>query len=107
LDAWFSKEGVPNFGGGERERFWGRIHEEMSGVADLHGDRPRRYIEPSSAIFRVRSWRRTRELRRRYREVVEELYRRIAGAGGSTHIVDTSHYPLRAPHLQANNGLPP
>lgn len=105
LDAWFGKEGVPNFGGEERERFWGRIRADMNGAADLHGGRPRRYIEHSSAIFRPRFWGRNRELRRRYREVVEELYLRIAEASGSTHVVDTSHYPLRAYELQAIGGI--
>lgn len=105
LDAWFGKEGVPNFGGEERERFWSEVHVAMNGAADLHGSTPRRYIEHSTAILRTRPWGRSRKLRRRYREVLEELYLRIAEASSATHIVDSSHYPLRAREMQQIGGI--
>lgn len=106
LDAWLAREGVPNFGGEERECFWGRVGARMNGVSELYGGQARRHIEHSSAILRARPWRRNRQLRRRYREIAEDLYRRIAEeAGGATHVVDTSHYPLRARELQAIGGI--
>lgn len=106
LDAWLARKGAPNFGGEERERFWARVGSRMNGASELHGSQARRYIEHSAAVLRVRPWRRNRQLRRRYREVAEDLYRRIAEeAGGATHVVDTSHYPLRARELQAIAGI--
>lgn len=104
LDAWLARKGVPNFGGSERERFWDRVGAAMNGAGDLQGSRPRRYVEHSSAIFRA-PWRRSRKLRRRYRETAEELFRRIAAEAEATHVVDTSHYPLRARELQAIEGI--
>jgi sulfotransferase family protein len=105
LDAWLSREGVPNFGGEERERFWQRVGARMNGASDLYGSKARRHIEHSAAILRARPWRRHRELHRRYREIAEDLYWRIAEEADGTHVVDTSHYPLRARELQAIGGI--
>lgn len=105
LDAWLSRKGVPNFGGEEREDFWERVGASMNGATALYGNRVRRDIEHSSGILRRRPWRRHRELRRRYRQVAEDLYYRIAETANATHIVDTSHYPLRARELQQVDGI--
>jgi Sulfotransferase family len=105
LDAWLSRSGEPNFGGEERVRFWRGIGSEMDGAADLFGDRAQRQIEHSTALLRIGGWRSRRRLRARYRQVAGELYSALARETGVTHIVDTSHYPLRARELQAIEGI--
>jgi len=105
LDAWLSREGEPNFGGAERERFWQRVREEVPGGAELFGEEAQRSIEHSTAPFRAASWRARRCLRPRYRRVAEELYSALARETGASHVVDTSHYPLRARELQALTGI--
>jgi hypothetical protein len=105
LDAWLSRRGEPNFGGEERERFWARVEEEMGDSEDLFGDEVQRCIEHSAAPVRPGARRSRRRLRARYREVAQRLYKTLAAETGSTHIVDTSHYPLRARELQALDGI--
>jgi len=105
LDRWLPRSGVPQFGGSERARFWSTVSDQVDGAADLFGDEARRCIERSSSLFRLGSWRARRRLRKRYRRVTEDLLRAIARASGATHIVDTSHFPLRARELQALGGI--
>jgi hypothetical protein len=62
-------------------------------------------LERSSALLDVRNWRERRRLRGRYRRLSEELYLAVARTAGTTHIVDSSHYPLRARELQALEGI--
>ena len=64
-----------------------------------------RDLERSFAPFRLHRQRARRQLRERYRPVTEDLYRAIARAAGVTHVVDTSHFPLRARELQALAGI--
>ena len=42
---------------------------------------------------------------RRYGQVSEELFRAIARTAGASHIVDSSHFPLRARELQKLDGV--
>jgi Sulfotransferase family len=99
LEAWLRRSGVPNFGGAARERFWESVKEAVEDRG-LYGDGAWRYIECSPALFRISGWLTKRRMRTRYRATTERLYRAIANSAQATHIVDTSHYPLRARELQ-------
>jgi hypothetical protein len=105
LDAWLSRRGEPNFGGEERERFWAGVRAEMGDAGDLFGDEAQRHIEHSAAPIRPGARRSRRRLRAGYRDVAERLYRTLTEQTGATHVVDTSHYPLRARELQALDGI--
>lgn len=98
LDKWLIRDGKPALGGREREAFWQRVRAQVD-ASDLFGFQAR-VLERSSALFGLRKARRRRRMRRRYREVAGELYRAIATEAGATHVVDSSHYPLRARELQ-------
>lgn len=100
LDKWLVRAGVPQIGGSDRAQFWSAVREDVDGAADLFGNEAHDCLERSSALFRPLKWPARRRLRRRYRRIMENLYRAIARAAGVTHIVDTSHYPLRARELQ-------
>jgi hypothetical protein len=98
LDKWLGKSGRPPLEGSERERFWSEVLQGVDG-SDLFAGRAR-CLERSSALFDPRKLLARRRLRRRYRQVAEQLYRAVARVAGVTHVVDTSHYPLRAKELQ-------
>ena len=104
LDKWLPRAGVPQLADVERMRFWDAVRGELPGAAELFGGQVR-CLERSSALFRVRQWPLRRQLRRRYRRVAEDLYRAVARTAGASHIVDTSHYPLRARELQRVEGI--
>jgi hypothetical protein len=105
LDAWLVRSGVPQLEDAERMRFWSAVRAEVPGAAELFGDEAQRCLERSLALLRVHRWPARRRLRGRYRRIAEDLYRAVARASGATHIVDTSHYPLRARELQALGGI--
>jgi hypothetical protein len=71
---------------------------------DLSGPQARS-LEQSTAIFRLGGLRERRRLRRRYRQIAEQLLRTVARTAGATHVVDTSHFPRRARELQALPGI--
>jgi Sulfotransferase family len=98
LDKWLIRHGEPALDGSEREQFWARVRARVN-AGDLFGYHARA-LERSSALFSVRKARRRQRVRRRYREVADELYRAIAAEAQATHVVDSSHYPLRARELQ-------
>jgi hypothetical protein len=104
LESWLRRSGVPDPGDEERIRFWDAIREQVHGE-DLFGERAWRLLEHSAAAFRVYNWPARRRLRSRYLEVTETLYSAIARAATATHIVDTSHYPLRARELRRLSGV--
>jgi hypothetical protein len=104
LEAWLRRSGEPNFDGAERAQFWQRVRDAVGG-ADLYGDRAWRYIEYSLAPLRPRGWRGRAHLRRRYEEVCGDLYGAIAATAQVSHVVDSSHYPLRARALQRIDGI--
>jgi hypothetical protein len=104
LDAWLSRGGEPNFGGAARESFWRGVKREMPPEAkQLYGERPLRWIEHSASLLRFHVG--ARRLRRRYRRVAEQLYLATAARAGAAHLVDSSHYPLRARQLQRVAGI--
>ena len=106
LDAWLVRSGVPQLGGAERVRFWTGVREEVSCAAELFGDEAQRCLERSVAALRVSTGGPYGgAYRKRYLRVAEDLYRAIGQATGATHIVDTSHYPLRAWELQRLRGV--
>jgi hypothetical protein len=105
LDAWLARSGIPQLGGPERERFWGTVRDEVDGAAELFGYEAQRYLERSLALLRLHTWSARRRLRAPYRRVAEDLYLAVARAAGTTHIVDTSHYPLRAREVQSLGGI--
>jgi Sulfotransferase family len=104
LDHWLVRAGRPSSRRAETERFWGAILQDMGDQAALFGGATTS-LERSSALLDVRRWPRRRLLRARYRQASERLYRTIACATGATHIVDTSHYPLRAREMRALEGI--
>jgi len=108
LDNWLVRSGVPQVEDSERARFWSQVREELEDpgrASELFGNQAQHAIERSLSLLRVHRWRTRSRLRRRYRAVAEDLYRALTRASGATHIVDTSHYPLRAAELQGIGGI--
>ncbi len=105
LEEWLLRSGVPKFGGLERTRFWQRVREQMQGAEDLFGNEVRETLERSASVLRPSRWSARRRLRKRYRQVSGELYRAVADVAGASHVVDTSHFPLRARELQGVGGI--
>jgi hypothetical protein len=104
LDKWLALSGKPTGEDAERVRFWNIVREQLRDAGELFGYQTL-CLERSSALFQARSWSARRRLRAPYRRIAEELYQVIARATGATHIVDTSHYPMRARELQAIRGI--
>jgi hypothetical protein len=104
VEEWLANSGSPYLGGSERVRFWRGVSEQVDGT-DLFGARVNRYLERSSALLQLHKWPTRRRLRPRYRRVAEDLFCAIARHAGATHIVDSSHFPLRAQELQALAGV--
>jgi hypothetical protein len=100
LEEWLLRSGVPRFGGTERTRFWSRVREQVDGAEDLFGNEVIEALERSGSRLRVSNWAARRRLRPRYHRVAVDLYRAVAQVAGATHVVDTSHFPLRARELQ-------
>lgn len=105
VEEWLVNSGVPPLGGTERTRFWSEVRGEVDAPDELFGGAANRYMERSSALLRIHYWPVRRRLRGRYRRVAEDLYRAIARSAGSTHVVDTSHFPLRARELKTLSGI--
>jgi hypothetical protein len=103
LDKWLGRRGESPLPGAERASFWEQVRAGVA-AADLFGSATR-CLERSSALVQPRCWRARRRLRSRYRRVAQELYLAVARTAQATHIVDTSHYPLRARELQALDGI--
>jgi hypothetical protein len=105
LYSWLMRSGVPVFGGSERGRFWSAVHEDVPDASDLYGSEVMRCLERSLSLFRLSMWPARRRLRPRYRRVALDLYRAIARTAAVTHVVDTSHFPLRARELRKVEGI--
>ena len=105
LEEWLLREGVARLGGLERTRFWASVRERVDDASDLFGNDVREALERSASLLRISKWPARRRLRGRYRRVAEDLYRAVADVAGATHIVDTSHFPLRARELQRLSGI--
>ncbi|TML00363.1 MAG: sulfotransferase [Actinobacteria bacterium] len=104
LDRWLARSGVPRRCDPPLTRFWDVVRREMGGSAELAGAKTT-YLERSSALLDLCKWPHRHRLRPRYRRASEDLYRAISRAAGVSHIVDSSHYPLRARELQALRGI--
>lgn len=104
VEEWLAKAGKPAWGERERVRFWERVGAQLEG-ADLFGGEANRCVERSSVVLRVDRWRARRRMLRRYLRVAEELFHAISQTAGATHIVDTSHFPLRALELKKLEGI--
>lgn len=108
LDNWLLRSGKPQLEDAERMAFWERVSDALVDPATarvMFGNASQRAIERSVSLLRVHLWRERRRLRSRYREVAEDLYRALRRVAGATHLVDTSHYPLRARELQQIAGV--
>jgi hypothetical protein len=105
LQNYLRRSGLPVLGGLERTRFWASVRKQVPEADELYGGQSQRLLERSFAMFRVREWREKRRLRPGYRRVAEKLFRAVARVAGATHIVDTSHFPLRARELQQIDGI--
>jgi hypothetical protein len=104
IARWLRYDGKPRLPGAERERFWAAVRGRVQVEPELLG-RGTRSLEQSSAALRFWSWRAQRRLRRRYRQATEQLFEAIAAQAQATHVVDTSHFPRRARHLQGLGGI--
>ncbi|HEX4188092.1 MAG TPA: hypothetical protein VHY83_09360 [Solirubrobacteraceae bacterium] len=105
LSNWLAQSGTPLLGGSERVRFWKAVRRDVDGADGLFGSEAYECLERGLSAFRIDRWQRRRGLRPLYRQVTESLYRSIASNAGVTHIVDTSHLPMRARELQSIDGL--
>jgi len=107
IDEWLAISGTPSLGGAERTEFWGEVRVAMrdTGAQELFGGEVNRLVERSSSLLRFDRWPARRALLRRYRKVSEDLLRAISRTAGASHVVDTSHFPLRARELQKLDGI--
>ena len=105
LDRWLPSGGRPSLGGTERTRFWDAVRERVDAPPELMSGEARDQLERAGGLFRVRGRRGRRRLRRSYRRVTGDLIRAIVAVGGVTHVVDTSHFPLRARELKQIEGI--
>ncbi len=105
LHSWFSRKGVPSFGGAEGQRLWREVSEQVEGAEELFGHETQLYIDRSSALFRVHRWPARRRLLGRYRRMTEALIQAVSNSAHARFIVDTSHYPPRANQLRTMPGI--
>ena len=105
LDRWLPTNGTPVLGGVERTRFWNKVRAQVEVEPNVLGEEARDSLERALGPLRVSKWPGRRRLRRRYRATMENLYRAIARVGSATHIVETSHFPLRASELKGIDGI--
>lgn len=105
LTTWLLASGRPVIGGAERVRFWRSVRERVAGAEELFGTAAYATLERGASLLRVDRWSQRRALRTRYRPVTEALYRTLAAESHSSHIVDSSHLPLRASELAQMAGI--
>jgi hypothetical protein len=105
LDKWLAREGEPRRRDSERVDFWRRVRLRVGVEQALRKGGAHRYLERSSALFRLGRLPARRRLKAPYRRTTEELYQAVAATAGVSCVVDTSHYPLRARELQALDGV--
>lgn len=104
VEEWLVKSGQPSWVDPPRREFWSQVADRVDGSA-MFGPRAVRSIERSSSLLRLDRLRERRALRGPYREVSERLLRAIAEVSGCEHVVDTSHFPLRARELSRLAGV--
>jgi Sulfotransferase family len=100
LDRWLPSGGRPVLGGTARTRFWNEIRQRVEVPDGLRAARPKDTLERAGGPLRPRGWRGRRGLRRRYRTLNAALFGAIAERAGASHVIDTSHFPLRARELR-------
>jgi hypothetical protein len=105
LDKWLLRSGKPKLEDERRTQFWDRVGERVADPESLFGGEAHRYLERSSALFRIRGRSVRKRIRERYRRIMAELYRAVAATSGASYVVDSSHYPLRARELQSLTGI--
>jgi hypothetical protein len=105
LDKWLLRSGKPKLAGARRTEFWDSVREGVADPGSLLGGEAHRYLERSSSLFRIGGRSVRRRIRERYRRIMTELYRAVATTSGSSYVVDSSHYPLRARELQSLSGI--
>jgi len=105
LDKWLLRSGEPKLEGQQRMSFWKSVKDEVVDADPLYGPTAHRYLERSSALFILRGRSVRRRIRKSYLRVMGELYGAIAANAAATHVVDTSHYPLRARQLQSLDAI--
>jgi Sulfotransferase family len=105
LDNWLTRSGVSVVGGTERTRFWRAVREQVDDPEQLFGSQAQSHIERSSAVLRADGWPARRALLGSWRRITEQLYPAITGAAGASHVIDTSHFPLRARELKRLRGI--
>lgn len=101
LDKWLPRGGEPKRKDPERTKFWQSVRSQIADSDAVRAGQPHRYLERSSALLRVRRGAARRRLRMPYRRVMSELYAAVASTAGTSYVIDTSHYPLRARELQS------
>lgn len=105
LDKWLLRSGEPKLSDTRRVEFWDGVRERVAAPAMLFGSQAHRYLERSSALFNLNARSIRRRIREPYRRAMGRLYSAIAADAGVTHVVDSSHYPLRARELQSLDGI--
>jgi hypothetical protein len=105
LDKWVPRNGIPKLEDAERRKFWATVRTRISEPEALSGLHVRRQLERSSALLRVRGRAARRRLHEPYARFMNELFVAVARTAGTSYVVDTSHYPLRARRLQSLDGI--
>jgi sulfotransferase family protein len=103
--SWLMTSGRPILGGRERTLFWRGVREQVTGAEELFGGAAFESLERGLSPLRIDRWPSRSRLRERYLAVTEALYRTISERANATHIVDSSHLPLRALQLQQLDGI--
>jgi hypothetical protein len=105
LCSWLMTSGRPLLGGSQRARFWKGVSEDLEGAQELFGGAAFETLERGLSPFRPDRWPARRRLQGRYRRVTEDLYLSISSRAQASHVVDTSHLPMRAQQLQQMDGI--
>jgi Sulfotransferase family len=105
LQNFLARAGTPVLGGAARTRFWGVVRDDVPGAEELFGTESQRLLERSLSLFRLHKRSERRALRKRYRPVARDLFHAVARVAEVTHVIDSSHFPLRARELQSLDGL--
>ncbi len=104
VEEWLVRAGQPQWGGSDRQRFWGDVTEQVDGRG-LFGPAVNRFVERSSAALRPDRWISRARMLRRYRRVCAELFGAIARTADARYVIDSSHFPLRARELEKAKGI--
>jgi hypothetical protein len=104
VEEWLVASGQPSWADEPRRGFWKAVGSRVDG-SRLFGPRAANAIERSGSLLRLDRLPERRRLRPAYREISEQLLVAIADTAGASHVVDTSHFPLRARELSRLTGV--